>query len=118
MNLFALGSKGFQVESMTAGCKIGEGYIQCSIGEVSRTGMICTFPTSRIQNSIMDVLNKTVSISINNLLMEGTLCWYTIEESHYRVGITLARKDRTLWRKIFDSKCRRLIHASARPASV
>jgi hypothetical protein len=118
MNLFSLGSKGFHVDSMTAGFKIGEGYIQGCVSEVSRTGMKCSFPTSRIQISLIDLLDKTISISIDNMLMEGTLSWYTIEESYYRIGINISRKDLSAWHKVFAGKCRGLVNASARPASV
>ncbi|HVN72878.1 MAG TPA: hypothetical protein VMU10_12750 [Desulfomonilia bacterium] len=118
MNLFGWGSKGFQVVSMTAGCKIGEGYFQCTIAEVSRKGLTCTFPTSRIQVSLIDMLDTTISISIDNMLMEGILSWYTIEESSYHIGITIHRKDRSAWLKVFARRCRSLMHTSARPASV
>jgi hypothetical protein len=50
--------------------------------------------------------------------MEGTLTWYTIEESTYRIGITIDHKDRTAWRKIIDCRCRGVMHTSTRPASV
>lgn len=118
MNLFGWSPRHFQVESMTAGCKIGDGYIQCSVGEVSGSGLTCVFPTSRIQVSLMDMLDKAISISIDNKLMEGTLTWYTIEESTYRIGITIENKDRSAWRKIIDCRCKGLMHTSTRPASV
>jgi hypothetical protein len=118
MNLFGWVLRHFQVESMTAGCKIGDGYIQCSVDEVSGSGLTCVFPTSRIQVSLMDMLDKAISISIDNKLMEGTLAWYTIEEWTYRIGITIHHKDRSAWRKIIDSRGRGVMDTSTRPASV
>jgi hypothetical protein len=118
MNLFGWETKGYQIESMTAGCKFGEVYVQCSVDEVSRTDMTCTIPTCRIQQSLMDMLNKPVTVSVNNMLMEGSLAWYTIEESTYRIGIAITPKDRPVWRKVLEATSRVLMHPSARPVSL
>jgi hypothetical protein len=80
--------------------------------------MTCTIPTSRIQQSLMDMLNKPVTVSVNNMLMEGSLAWYTIEESTYRIGIAITPKDRPVWRKVLEATSRVLMHPSARPASL
>ena len=118
MNVFGWGSRNLKVESMSAGCKMGDGYIQCTVSEVSDNGMTCIFPTSRFKDSMMDVLHKPVSVSIDNTLIEGTLSWYTLEESTYQIGITIARKDRSAWRKVLACRCRGVMHTSTRPASV
>ncbi len=118
MNLFGWYTKGYQIESMTAGCKIGEVYVQCSVDEVSRTDMACTIPTYHIQQCLMDLLNKSIMVSVNNMLMEGSLAWYTIEESTYRIGIAITPKDRPTWRKVLEATSRVLMHPSARTASV
>ena len=118
MNLFGWGPRHFQVESMAAGLKIGDGYIQCSVGEVSGSGLTCAFPTSRIQESLMEMLDKAVSISIDNKLIDGTFTWYTIEESTYRIGIIIDHKDRSAWRKMINARCKGMMHTSTRPASV
>ena len=118
MNLFAWKTKGYQIESMAAGCKIGDVYVKCSVDEVSRTDMTCSIPTCRIQQSLMDMLNKTITVSVNNMLMEGSLTWYTIEESTYRIGIAITPKDRPVWHKVLEATSRVLMHPSTRPASV
>jgi hypothetical protein len=121
MNLFGWYTKGYQIESMESmkvSCKIGEVYLQCSVHEVSRTDMSCTIPTCRVAQSLMDMLNKTIPVSINNMPMEGSLVWYTIEESTYRIGIAISPKDRPVWRKVLEATSRLLMHPSARPASV
>jgi hypothetical protein len=119
MNLFGWYSKGYQIESMSVGCKIGEVYVQGSVDEVSRTDMTCTIPTCRIAQSLMDMLSKTITINVNNMFMEGSLAWYTIEESTYRIGIAITPKDRPVWRKVLEATRRRvLMHPSTRTASV
>jgi hypothetical protein len=118
MNLFGWYTKGYRIESMAAGCKIGESYVQCSVDEVSRADMTCTIPTCRIAQNLMDILNKPITVSVNNMLVEGTLVWYTIEESTYRMGIAIIPKDRPAWRKVLEATRRVLMHPSARPASV
>jgi hypothetical protein len=118
MNLFGWYAKGYQIESMKVGCKIGEVYVQCSVNEVSRTDMTCTIPTCRVAQSLMDMLNKTITVSVNNMPMEGSLAWYTIEESTYRIGIAITPKDRPAWRKVLEATSKVLMHPSARPASV
>jgi hypothetical protein len=118
MNLFGWYTKGYHIEPMTIGCKLGEIYVQCSVDEVSRTDMTCTIPTCRIQQSLMDMLDKTIPVSVNNMLMEGSLSWYTIEESTYRIGIAISPKDRSVWRKVIEATSRALMHPSARTASV
>ncbi len=118
MNFFGWTNKRYQVESMTVGCKISDAYVQCAVGDVSRSDLTCSAPTCRIQDSLMDMLNKTLSLRVDNVIMEGTLNWYTIEESTYRIGISIAGKDRSAWRKALSERGRELLHASARPASV
>jgi hypothetical protein len=118
MNILGWGSRKIKVESMSAGCKIGDGYIQCTVSEVSDKGLTCIFPTSRFKESMTDVLHGIVSISIDNTLMEGTLSWYTLEESTYQIGIAIARKDLSAWRKVLSCRNRGVMHTSTRPASV
>lgn len=118
MNLFGWGSKVFPVEPLAAGCKIEDSYVQCTISEVSRNGLTCSTPTSRIRNSLMGLLDQRISVSIDNTLLDGVLTWYTIEESSFRIGITIDSKDRAVWRKIISGRSRRIMHASARTASV
>lgn len=118
MNLFGWGSKGIRVESMGAGCKLGESYVQSSICEVSRNGMTCTIPSSRIQGSLMEMLDTQISVSIDNMLLDGVLSWYTIEESAYRIGIIIDQKHRASWRKIYACRCRESMLPNTRHASV
>jgi hypothetical protein len=118
MNLFGWRSKGIRVESMAAGCKLGGLYIQSSICEVSRNGMTCTIPSSRVQGSLMEMLHTEISVSIDNMLLDGILSWYTIEESSYLIGITIDRKQRSSWRRIFAERCREVVHTSTRHASI
>jgi hypothetical protein len=118
MYLFGWETKVYQIESMTVGCKIGEVYVQCSVDEVSRAGMTCTILTCRIAQSLMDMLNKNIPVSVNNMLMEGSLSWYTIEDSTYRIGIAITPKDRPAWRKVLEATSGGLMHPSARSASV
>jgi hypothetical protein len=118
MNLLGWYTKGYQIESMTVGCKIGDVYVQCTVDEVSRTDMTCTIPTCRIQQSLMDMLNRTITVSLDNMFMEGSLAWYTIEESTYRIGIDITPKDRHVWHKALEATRRVLMHPSARTASV
>ncbi len=117
MNFFGWTNKRYQIESMTVGCKISDAYVQCTVGDVSRSDLTCSVPTCRIQDCLMDMLNTTLSLRVDNVIMEGTLTWYTIEESTYRLGISIAGKDRPAWRKALTEKNRSVMHASARPAS-
>lgn len=118
MNLFAWKTRTYQIESMTIGCSISDESVQCSVSDVSRSELTCTIPTSRIQKNLVEMLNSVVAIRLSNVVLEGTLNWYTIEESTYRIGISIARKDRGSWRKILAERSSSLLHASARPASI
>jgi len=118
MNLFRWTTKHYQVESMVIGLRISDAYVQCSAIDASGVDVTCTIPTSRIQTCLMDMLHTSLSLRVDNILLEGSLSWYTIEESTYHMGISIARKDRPAWRKIMQERSRRLLHASARPASV
>lgn len=106
MNLFGLGSKDIRVEAMAAGCKIGESYVQSSICEVSSRGMTCLIPSSRIRGSLIEMLDTCVSVSIDNMLLDGILSWYTIEDSAYRIGIIITPKHRASWKRIYTARCR------------
>lgn len=118
MNLFGLGSKCIRVVSIAAGCKLGESYVQSSISEVSHNGMTCTIPSSRIRGCLMELLNTHISVSIDNMLLDGILSWYTIEDSAYRIGITIDENHRASWRRICTTRCRESVLPATRHAPV
>jgi hypothetical protein len=118
MNLWGWGTQCIKVENMPASCKIGEGYVQGSIHEVSRTGLSLDIRTSRLQDGLNNMLHQAISLSIDNTVLEGTLSWYTLEGSFYRIGITVSEKQRSSWRKIFSNSVRATMQTSTRPVSI
>jgi hypothetical protein len=118
MNLWGWSSRSIKVEHMTASCKINEGYVLGSIREVSRKGLSLDVRTSRLQDGLNDMLNKSISLTVDNVILEGTLSWYTIEGSSYQIGITIASKQRASWNKIFANQVRAMMHTSTKPASI
>jgi hypothetical protein len=118
MNFFGWGARLLLVDPMAAGFKIGDSYVQGSVKEVSRTGLAIAVQTSRLQDGLLDMLNTSISLSIENMILEGTLSWYTIEESSYWIGITISPKLRPAWRKIIANRRGAVMHTSTRPASI
>ncbi len=118
MNILRWVSKLTPVDSMTVGCRFFESSVPASVVEVSRSGMTCTVPSSRIRECLMDRLREKIAVSVDNRILEGVLAWYTIEESTYRIGITIDRKHRPAWRAVLAGKARTAVHPSARTASV
>ncbi len=118
MNILGWVSKVTPVDSMTVGCKFSESSVPCPVTEVSGRGMTCTVPWSRIRECLMDRLGEKVAISVDNRILEGVLAWYTIEESAYRIGITIERKHRAAWRSVLAGRAHNAVHPSARTASV
>jgi hypothetical protein len=116
MNLWGWGTRCIKVENMPASCKIGEGYVQGSIHEVSRTGLSLDIRTSRLQDGLNDWLHQPITLTIENAILEGTLSWYTIDGFSYRVGITISPKQRAVWIKIFSERLRGMMHPATKPA--
>ena len=118
MNFSAWVGRSVQVDPMAASLKFGDSYVQGSVSEASRTALALAIQTSRFQDGLLDMLNTTVSLSIEGVILEGTLSWYTLEGASYRMGITISPKLRSAWRKILASKTRVVMNTSTRPASI
>ncbi len=118
MNILGWVSKVTPVDSMTVGCRFFESSVPCPVTDVSPSGMTCAVPSSRIRECLMDRLGEKIAISVDNRILEGVLAWYTIEESTYRIGITIERRHRPAWRAVLAGRAHNAVHPSARTASV
>lgn len=118
MNFCEWGARFMKVAPMAASVKIGGSYVQGSVREVSRTGLALGIQTSRLQDGLLDMLNTTVSLSVETVIIEGTLTWYTIEGASYSIGVTISEKDRTAWRKLIAGRNMAVMQTATRPVSI
>lgn len=93
-----------QIPSMSASCSIGETSLLVSICEATDDELVCTFPSCRIESSLMDLISMPATIRIDSTSIEGTLSYYTIEDSTCRVGISVDKRHRSAWRRICAEK--------------
>jgi len=50
---------------------------------------------------IFEILHKNVTIEIKDLMVEGSVKWYTVTDSSYQLGIYISRQRREAWKDIF-----------------
>ncbi|MBN1636191.1 MAG: PilZ domain-containing protein [Deltaproteobacteria bacterium] len=71
--------------------------------DISKKGLCLEIPFRRMQLSLHEHLHKKVSLEIDNAVVEGDICWFTLEESRYFIGICIDKQDRTKWKKIIQN---------------
>mgnify|MGYP000902868576 CR=1 FL=1 len=114
MQIFGWMAKGTTIPSMKASCTIHETSFLATVCDASSDGMVCTVPSCRISSSLMDLIGSPLRIVIDGTIIEGVLSYYTIEESLYRIGISVDRRYRGSWRRICAERVAQQGFATAR----
>jgi hypothetical protein len=100
MILFELRSLRRTYHPMHISCKLGEIAVWGITTDISSKGFCLEVPTPRIKICLLDLLNKDVTIEIQNVIIDGSIEWYTIEGDRYCIGITINKWHITTWKKL------------------
>jgi len=74
--------------------------------EITPTDLCLEVPITRIKITLLQFLNKDVTIGCENVLFDGTIHWYTIEGDYYYIGISLSKSHRSAWRRFLAERSR------------
>lgn len=84
--------------------------------DISPKGLCLEIPSARIKTGFFGLLNTNVIIQYENEMMDGTIRWYTLEESTYQIGVSIERSSKALWKKIIDHHLSQELRGVAKPA--
>ncbi|HDP24990.1 MAG TPA: hypothetical protein ENN34_06055 [Deltaproteobacteria bacterium] len=98
-------------------CRIGESTLDGRLKEISRSEFCMEVPSTRVKTCLLEMIHAPVLLEIEQVLLSGSILWYTIEGASYFIGIRVKKDHRAAWRKLLLDKSRWGFHASAGAAS-
>jgi len=81
-------------------CTLGELSVQGITKDISHKGFCLVVPTPRIKMCLLEMLNKNVILEIENVIIDGSFRWYTIEGDQYCIGININKWHIPAWKKL------------------
>ena len=75
--------------------------VSCITKDISKEGLCLEIPIQKMPVEIFEILHKNVTIEIKDLMVEGSVKWYTVTDSSYQLGIYISRQRREAWKDIF-----------------
>jgi hypothetical protein len=85
--------------------------------EVSSSDLCMEVPTTRIKTSFMQFINKGVIVNFENVIIAGTIHWYTIDGDYYLINITVAKSSRAAWKELVALSDGVAVRSSVRQAA-
>jgi hypothetical protein len=68
--------------------------------DISSHELCMEVPTTRIKTSLMQFINKDVIIRVENVIIDGSITWYTIEGDFYLINIAVNKRCRSAWKEL------------------
>ena len=97
--------------------RMGDSTLDGRVKEISRNEFCMEIPSIRVKSCLLDMIHAPVLLEIENVILSGSILWYTIEDATYVIGISVKKDHRAAWRKLLLDKSRWGFHASAGAAS-
>ncbi len=85
---------------MNITCKVGDERVRGITSDISPKGFCLEVPTPRIKMCLLEALNKDVILQVENVLIYGSIRWYTIEGDRYRIGISISKGHLPTWKRL------------------
>lgn len=85
--------------------------------DTSKEGLCIEIPTPYVNASILNLLNKNVTLGVKDVTLEGTIKWYTVNNARYLIGVLIDKKDRPFWKQLIEDKKTQQV-ATQRPVDV
>jgi len=77
----------------------------------SKKGLCIEILAPYVTASILNLLNKNVTIGVKDVTLEGTIKWYTVNNARYLIGVLIDKKDTPAWKQLIGDKK----HSEAQP---
>ncbi|HHO74818.1 MAG TPA: hypothetical protein ENN05_00110 [Deltaproteobacteria bacterium] len=75
-------------------------------------------PTPRIKLCMLEMLNKDVILEIENVTLDGSIKWYTIECDYYCIGIGIHKTDVPVWKRLLSETTADIVNPGINHAQV
>ncbi len=118
MILFELRSFRRSFHQMHITCRLGEMSVRGITKDISHKGFCLEVPTPRIKMSLLELLNKDVTLEIENVIIDGSFRWYTIDGDRYYIGISVNKWHIPTWKKLLDSSRGLVVNQSMNHAQI
>ncbi len=85
--------------------------------ELGAKDLCLAVPTTRIRTTFSQFLNENVTITCENVILEGCVSWYTIEGDYYLIGISIGKAHRSAWKSLLSEKSKVSLRAEVHHVS-
>jgi hypothetical protein len=68
--------------------------------------------------SLLAMLNKDVTLEIENVIIDGSFRWYTIEGDRYCIGISINKWHIPTWKNLLDTTSSLVVNQSMNHAQI
>jgi len=68
--------------------------------------------------SLLGMLDKDVTLEIENVIIDGSFKWFTIDGDQYCIGISINKWHIPTWKKILDASRSLMVHQSMNHAQI
>lgn len=99
-------------------CKLGDVAVWGMTTDISSKGFCLEVPTPRIKMCLLNLLNKDVILEIQNVIIDGSIDWYTIEGDRYCIGISINKWHIPTWKKLLAVSCRPVVDSGMEQAQI
>lgn len=118
MLLFELRNFRRTFHQMHITCRLGEVSVRGITKDISHKGFCLMVPTPRIKLCLLNMLNKDVILEIENVIIDGSFRWYTIEGDQYCIGISINKWHIPTWKKLLADAGRPVINHGMNHAQI
>lgn len=84
--------------------------------DISPKGLCLEVPTPRVKVNLAELLDKNVTLLLDNTSIAGVIRWYTVEEAVYQIGISIDRSSKDAWKRLIDTYARHKLAGATNPA--
>lgn len=118
MSLFELKGSQRTFHQFHITCRLGDISVRGATINISNKDFCLVVPTPRIKLCLLSMLNKDVILEVENVTIDGSFRWYTIENDNYCIGISINKWHIPTWKKLLSDTGRLMISQTMDPAQI
>ena len=105
-------------QEMNITCKLGNLDVIGTTKDLTSKGFCLQVPTTRIKLCLLEMLNKDVLLEIENVTIDGSIRWYTIEGERYCIGISINKPHIPAWKRLLGQGPAVVVNAGMNHAQI
>jgi hypothetical protein len=70
--------------------------------DTSKEGLCIEILTPYVTASLLNLLNKNVTLEVKDMTLEGTIKWYTVNNARYLIGVLIDKKYSPAWKQLIE----------------